>query len=156
MSPSISSAHIFLAHFFDDGIAGNSTGWDLIEIHADQFLALEGSLDLTGLNEQGFSIDILTLDVLDMLGAADGFDDPNGEYEFVILTAIGGITGFDAENFAIYDNLFSNSGSWDWSIAQDGNNLVLSATGYTLVPEPSSLALLGMGGLGLLMRRKRS
>ena len=70
--------------------------------------------------------------------------------------AIRSRTSIDAENFAIYDNLFSNSGTWEWSIEQDGNNLVLKAVGYTLVPEPSSLALLGMGGLGLLLRRKRS
>jgi hypothetical protein len=32
----------------------------------------------------------------------------------------------------------------------------LSNVEYTVVPEPSSMALLGLGALGLLARRRRS
>jgi subtilase-type serine protease len=135
-----------------DGTQGGLVGWDLIEITAT--MEENGSLDLSNLTTGGFGIDIISLDALNDLGIAEGFDDPNAEYEFVILTTVGGITGFDAENFAINDAGFQNSGTWDWSIEQDGNNLVLSATGYTLVPEPSSTALLALGGLAMMMRRK--
>ena len=116
-----------------------------------------GSLDLSNLTTGGFGIDIYTVtsaDGFNELGAAEGFD-PNIDYEFVILTTIGGITGFDAEDFIIDDYGFQNSGAWEWSIDQDGNNLVLKASAYTLVPEPSSLALLGLGALTVLLRRKR-
>lgn len=136
-----------------DGTAGGLVGWDLVDITATEIE--DGSLDLSQLTTGGFGIDIISLDVLNAIGAAEGFDDPNGEYEFVIVTTFAGITGFEAEDFVINDDDFQNSGTWEWSIAQDGNNLVLSATGYTLVPEPSSLALLGMGGLGLMLRRRR-
>ena len=136
-----------------DGTAGGLAGWDLVDITANGNDS--GSLDLSHLITGGFGIDIISLENTFALGAAEGFDDPNGEYEFVILTAIGGIKDFEAEDFVLNDAGFSNSGSWDWSIAQDGNNLVLSATGYTLVPEPTSSALLALGGLAVMMRRKR-
>ncbi|NCF13059.1 MAG: PEP-CTERM sorting domain-containing protein, partial [Verrucomicrobiaceae bacterium] len=42
--------------------------------------------------------------------------------------------------------------SWDWQIKLSGTDLVLEA--YA-VPEPSSTALLGLGGLALALRRRR-
>ena len=83
------------------------------------------------------------------------FDDPNALYEFVIATATGGIIGFEAEDFVVNNKNFINSGSWEWIIAQDGNNLVLQASSSELIPEPSSVALLGLGALGLMLRRRR-
>ena len=137
-----------------NGTAGGAVGWDLIDITATEIE--NGSLDLSQLTTGGFGIDVISLDALNDLGLAEGFDDPNGEYEFVILTAIGGITGFEADDFTINDDGFNNSDSLSWSINQDGNNLVLKATGYTLVPEPSSSSILGVSVFIMLLRRKRS
>ncbi|MGB1937758.1 MAG: PEP-CTERM sorting domain-containing protein, partial [Akkermansiaceae bacterium] len=65
----------------------------------------------------------------------------------------GGINDFDASLFTLDSSGFSNAPSWDWQIVLSGNDLVLEA--YA-VPEPSSTALLGLGGLALALRRKRS
>ena len=56
-------------------------------------------------------------------------------------------------NFSFDSSGFSNGPAWDWQIVLSGSDLVLEA--YA-VPEPSSTALLGLGSLALLMRRKRS
>ena len=57
------------------------------------------------------------------------------------------------DNFTLDSSGFSNAPSWDWQIVLSGSDLVLEA--YA-VPEPSSTALLGLGGLALMLRRKRS
>ncbi|MDG1356715.1 MAG: PEP-CTERM sorting domain-containing protein, partial [Akkermansiaceae bacterium] len=72
---------------------------------------------------------------------------------FIIATASSGITGFDAADFILDSSGFSNAPSWEWGIVLSGGDLVLEA--YA-VPEPSSTALLGLGGLALMLRRKRS
>ncbi|MGB2429701.1 MAG: PEP-CTERM sorting domain-containing protein, partial [Akkermansiaceae bacterium] len=93
-----------------------------------------------------------------VVGDAVGFDaftqmDGIFDYSFVIATASGGINDFDASLFTLDSSGFSNAPSWDWQIVLSGNDLVLEA--YA-VPEPSSTALLGLGGLALALRRKRS
>ena len=53
----------------------------------------------------------------------------------------------------------STVGSWmDRNIAFDGtqNRRLYAMSGILTVPEPSSTALLGLGGLALMLRRKRS
>jgi hypothetical protein len=137
-----------------EGTAGGAVGWDLIDITATEIE--NGSLDLSQLTAGGFGINIVSLDALNATGSATGFDGPNSEYEFVIVTTVGGITGFEADDFTINDDGFNNSDSLSWSINQDGNNLVLKATGYTLVPEPSSSSILGISVFFMLLRRKRS
>ena len=93
-------------------------------------------------------------------GDAAGFDtwtkgNPGDvDYSFIIATASGGITDFSADKFSFDSSGFTNGPSWDWQIVlSGGTDLVLEA--YA-VPEPSSTALLGLGGLALMLRRKRS
>jgi len=134
------------------GTIGTDPGWDWLDI--------TGTLDLSLLSTGGFTIDIDSLTSGNIAGDAVGFDtwtkgSPGDvDYSFIIATASSGITGFDADNFTLDSSGFSNAPSWDWQIIQDGaNDLVLQA--YA-VPEPSSTALLGLGGLALMLRRKRS
>ena len=134
------------------GTIGTDPGWDWLDI--------TGTLDLSLLSTGGFTIDIDSLTSGNIAGDAVGFDtwtkgNPGDvDYSFTIATASSGITGFDADNFTLDSSGFSNAPSWDWQIIQDGaNDLVLQA--YA-VPEPSSTALLGLGGLALMLRRKRS
>ena len=54
------------------------------------------------------------------------------------------LTGVDVE---IYNN--NGSGAWEFS----GGDTTFTAD---VIPEPSSIALLGLGGLALLGRRKRA
>ena len=63
----------------------------------------------------------------------------------------GGVTAFDASWFALDDSSFLNP-KVGWSIENIGGDIILNAF---FVPEPSSSALLGLGGLILAFRRKR-
>jgi hypothetical protein len=132
-----------------DGTKGADEGWD--------FLDITGALDLTNLSAGGFTIDIDSLTTANLAGAPDGFDtfiqaDGTFDYEFTIATASAGVSGFDASLFTLDTSGFSKAPGWDWQIKLTGNDLVLEA--YA-VPEPSSTALLGLGGLALMLRRKR-
>jgi len=133
------------------GTIGNDPGWDWLDI--------TGALDLTNLTAGGFTIDIDSLTAGNIAGDAVGFDtwtkgSPGDfDYSFTIATASSGISGFDADNFTLDSSGFSNAPGWDWGIVLSGNSLVLQA--YAL-PEPSSSALLGLGGLALMLRRRRS
>ena len=139
-----------------DGTKGSDPGWDWLDI--------TGTLDLANLSSGGFTIDIDSLTTSNAAGDADGFDTyikdgDIADYSFVIATASGGITGFDAGDFVLDSSGFSNSietyYGWNWaiSLSLSGNDLVLGASA---VPEPSSTALLGLGALALALRRKRS
>jgi fibronectin-binding autotransporter adhesin len=135
------------------GLTGEGTnGWDWLDI--------TGALDLTNLTAGGFTIDIDSLTAGNIAGDAVGFDtwtkgSPGDvDYSFIIAT-FDSLTDdyFDAGDFTLDSSGFTNGPSWDWQIKLSGNDLVLEA--YA-VPEPSSAALLGLGGLALMLRRKRS
>ena len=133
------------------GTIGTDPGWDWLDI--------TGTLDLSLLSTGGFTIDIDSLTSGNIAGDAVGFDtwtkgNPGDvDYSFIIASASAGISGFDATDFSFDSSGFSNGPSWDWQIVLSGSDLVLEA--YA-VPEPSSTALLGLGGLALMLRRKRS
>ena len=134
------------------GTQGADSGWDWLDI--------TGTLDLTNLTTDGFTIDIDSLTSSNISGAPEGFDIYDDsytvfDYEFVIATASDGITGFSADKFILDSSGFSAlqpGQGWYWDIVEDNNNLVLQAFA---VPEPSSTALLGLGALVLAFRRKR-
>jgi fibronectin-binding autotransporter adhesin len=129
------------------GTKGEDPGWDWISI--------DGTLDLSLLTVDGFTIDIDSLSDAspgDALNFVELNHVPEIDYSFIIASATGGISGFDAGDFSLDDSGFTNAG-WLWSIRADTNNLYLDVN---FVPEPSSTALLGLGGLALMLRRKRS
>ena len=137
-----------------DGTKGADPGWDWLDI--------DGTLDLSSLTAGGFTIDIDSLTSSNVAGDAVGFDTyirdgDIADYSFTIASASAGITGFDAADFVLDSSGFSNRietyYGWNWAISLSGNDLVLGASA---VPEPSSTALLGLGGLALALRRKRS
>jgi len=129
------------------GGKGVDSGWDWLDI--------QGTLDINAT----FDILITSLDLSNNSGLADGFDTTGLSYldpyaSFIIATATGGVTGFDASAFNLIDSSFLNPKvGWSISLDEINNDIVLNAF---FVPEPSSTALLGLGGLALMLRRKRS
>jgi autotransporter-associated beta strand protein len=137
------------------GTAGAADGWDK--------LAVGGRLDLTGLTSSNpFNINLWSLSSVgpDANGSALNFNpDVNGSW--VILTADGGIQGFDAGAFQVNVGPFNGTGGFAntlnplgaFSIQQAGNNLNLVYS----VPEPSAyaLALAGLICCGYAVRRRR-
>ena len=126
------------------GTRGTDAGWDWLDI--------TGTLDLTGLTADGFTIDIDSLLHVDHTsGDALNFD-LETDYSFVIASATIGISGFDASLFNLDASGFTNEG-WLWSISADANNIYLGAAA---VPEPATYALLGgLLALGHVMVRRR-
>ena len=76
---------------------------------------------------------------------------PMGTYDWVLLTASGGITGFNATNFALDLTGFTNSYTGTFSVVQNANSLVL----HYAVPEPSRMILLAGALTSLFFRRRR-
>ena len=78
---------------------------------------------------------------------------PNTSQAFPILSATT-ISGFDSNTFAFVTggSLGSTPGYASWSIEQQGNSLWLNYT--AAVPEPTVVALLGLGGLLLFVGRR--
>ncbi|HEY8993295.1 MAG TPA: PEP-CTERM sorting domain-containing protein, partial [Lacunisphaera sp.] len=118
-------------------------------------LAISGSLDLSSLSAGGFILYLTSFDATGATGLAPLTF--GNTYSFSILTAAGGITGFNAANFTIDASSFQNGTMPDsaFSLLQSGNSLVLN---FTAVPEPSTWALLTIGAfvLGVTAWRRRA
>jgi fibronectin-binding autotransporter adhesin len=129
---------------------GGIFGWTLQnpgDIDGSGHLLITGSLDLTTLATSGF---LLSLSSYDPLTAEEGSTSLTlgNSYNFTILTANGGILGFEASDFAIDATLFQDGvmSASAFSLAQSGNSLVLN---FTAVPEPSTWALLVAGAFSM-------
>ncbi len=120
------------------GAAG--TGWDLLSVSG-------GGLSIAATESEPFHVKVAAA------GTLFGFD-PAASYEFVIATATGGISGFNADAFAIDTTGLPQSASGEWSmgLSGDSKSLLLS---YNAVPEPSALALLALGLGAVAARRSR-
>jgi autotransporter-associated beta strand protein len=128
----------------------NGLGWD--------HMSYTGALTISGNASNKILIDIAALDgynsPYNQQGSLAGTQRPalNREhadgYQFAIVTASGGISGFDASYFEInYTDFYEQ---WDdpfhnWDIIQSGNSLYLT---YSAVPEPSTYIM--VSGLLLL------
>ena len=128
------------------GTQGADPGWD--------WMNLSGALDITASVGNEFNINLTSLTTFNTAGDAANFDDMQ-DYNLTILTAVGGITGFNASAFNLNMGAFSNAFTGTWAISQNGNDLVLNYT--AVIPEPSTYALLALGAIcaGVILRRKR-
>lgn len=127
------------------GTAGGPSGWDL--------LALTGTLNITATPTSRFLIDLDSLNGASMGPAANFNSGNNYSWAFVTATSI---TGFAADLFAINSTGFTNvtDGGW-FSVSQSGNSLLVNFTSLTAIPEPSSLAILTVGGVGFAAYKRR-
>ncbi len=136
-------------------IDGN--GWDKIDLIA----AGAGSsntpgkltLDLTG--SDTFLIRVLGL-TESMISDGDVAFDGTTNATWTFLTAVGGIEGFDESRFIFEQGGYLSGYHGEWSIEQQGDNLVL--TYVAPIPEPSAYALIGAGAAlyGFLRRRRKA
>lgn len=140
-----------------DGPAG--TSWDLIEVTGQLLFA-----NISSTNR--FSIDIFSLSGLPATaGPLPGWN-PLASTNWTILSAAGGISGFDPNNFTLNLANFTNNNSLSgglFSLATEGNNLKLffaagENPGPQPIPEPGtwlSALLLAITGIFLRGRRRR-
>ncbi|MEQ9410339.1 MAG: autotransporter-associated beta strand repeat-containing protein [Fuerstiella sp.] len=122
-----------------DTLGGSGSTWD--------FLDLSGTLTISATDLSPFAIDLVSLG-----GPIANFD-PTQNYSWSLLTAAGGILGFDPSRFLVSTTGFQNSFAGTFSLSQNGNSLQLHY-GTAAVPEPSSLMLFAIG-VGIVRLRNR-
>ncbi len=127
------------------GTAGTSTGWSLLN--------LTGTLDLNGTAVSPLTLKLATINHTTGQAATALNFDPAAPSTFLVASAAGGITGFDASAWTFDTSAFQNTFSGAFSLSQSGNNLYLH---YAAIPEPSTwAALTGLAALGLALVRRR-
>lgn len=115
------------------------TDWD--------FLNITGTLNLTPLTTGNYTLQAISLNLAGSPGAVSGLGSSGS---WIIATASGGITGFDANDFTIDASQFVNVGFL--SLTQSGNSLVLN---FSPVPEPSTYALFALGLAVIIVAARR-
>ena len=115
-------------------------------------ISIAGSLDL--LPTSSYTLNVISLTAGNVAGDVPNFTEVDTSW--IILTASGGISGFDSGDWLVDTNSFSALGSiaGRFTISQSGNNLNLNY----VVPEPSTYALLGVSALACgawFVRRRR-
>ena len=135
---------------------GDLTGTGVAGTNFDQ-INITGALDLSGTGTGDYILNVLSLDGSDAPG--DVADFAETDQSWTILTASGGITGFDENTWLIDSSGFTNLYTGDWSLEQasfgaGGDALVLN---YTVagIPEPSTIILAALGLMGVTFRRRR-
>ncbi|WP_050027541.1 autotransporter-associated beta strand repeat-containing protein [Verrucomicrobium sp. BvORR034] len=129
--------------------AGIGTGWD--------HTAVQGSLTITATSSDRFVISLQSLASNGNSGLVQDFDGVNGLYDWVLLTASSGITGFSADKFSIDLGSFANATSGQFSLSQllNGDGSTSLVLHYIAVPEPGRILLLTAATAVLLFRRRR-
>jgi autotransporter-associated beta strand protein len=127
----------------DSGAKGTSYDW----------LNVNGGLDITSTTDGLFTIYVTSLTGTNAAGITPGFT-YGVTYQWIVASATGGITGFNADHFAIDTSAFANDpNTIGFAISQSGNDIVLT---YTAVPEPSAYAIgiAGLLGISIFLRRR--
>ena len=120
-----------------DASSGGTAGsdWDA--------LSFSGTLNFTGSDTNFITLDLRNIGSANAAwGEGPGYtaEDANG---YKIIEASGGIIGFDADDFNIITDNWTDGGGWwyNWKIYQSGNALYLS---YNAVPEPGTYAMISL------------
>ncbi len=96
---------------------------------------ITGALTLSATAVNPFVIDIHSLNISGISGLVHDFNG-YGNFSWKIGSATGGITGFDAAAFSVNTENFANALFGSFSVAQQGQDLILTYTG-TSSPAPS-------------------
>ena len=79
-----------------------------------------------------------------------GYDSLIVEEGYVSGTALSGTATWEDKSFA-YFGLSEGTYEWTWGSGANADTATI-----TVVPEPATMALLGLGGLGLLRRKRKA